>query len=149
MEEMTAAHRTLAFGTVVRVQNRDNGRSTEVRITDRGPFIRGRIIDLSRAAARELGMLGPGTARVRVTVIRAPVQSDVGRCVELQVGAFRDTALAEDLQSRVRDAGYPVRIQEGGDGLLRVLAGPFQGENRGAAAERRFGGFFRRCDVRR
>jgi rare lipoprotein A len=147
MEEMTAAHQTLAFGTVVRVHNRDNGRSTEVRITDRGPFIGGRIIDLSRAAARELEMLGPGTARVRVTVIRAPAQSDAGRCVDLQVGAYRDAALAEDLERRVRDAGYPVRIEEGEDGLLRVLAGPFEGESLGAAAERRFGGFFRRCDV--
>jgi rare lipoprotein A len=149
MEEMTAAHRTLAFGTVVHVQNRDNGRSTEVRINDRGPFVHGRIIDLSRAAARALDMLGPGTARVRITVVRAPVGSDAGGCVELQVGAFRDPALAEELRRRVHGAGYPARTEQGEDGLLRVLAGPFEGETRGAEAERRFGGFFRRCDVRR
>jgi peptidoglycan lytic transglycosylase len=61
---MTAAHRTLRFGTRVRVHNRRNGRSVVVRINDRGPFIRGRIIDLSRSAARRLGFLGRGSTRV-------------------------------------------------------------------------------------
>jgi rare lipoprotein A len=62
----TAAHRTLPFGTVVRVTNIRNGRSVTVRINDRGPCGRGRIIDVSQAAARQLGMIGSGTARVRV-----------------------------------------------------------------------------------
>ena len=70
MNKMTAAHRTLPFGVVVKVTNLDNGRSIKVRITDRGPFVRGRIIDLSRAAARKLDMIGPGTARVRIAVVR-------------------------------------------------------------------------------
>ena len=62
----TAAHRTLPFGTKVLVTNMSNGRSVTVRINDRGPYGRGRIIDVSTAAARELGMIGRGTARVRV-----------------------------------------------------------------------------------
>ena len=62
----TAAHRTLPFGTQVRVTNLRNGRSVIVRINDRGPFGRGRIIDVSRAAARELDMIGSGIAKVRV-----------------------------------------------------------------------------------
>jgi rare lipoprotein A len=62
----TAAHRTLPFGTKVRVTNIRNGRSVIVRINDRGPYGRGRIIDVSRAAARELGMISRGTVRVRV-----------------------------------------------------------------------------------
>jgi rare lipoprotein A len=62
----TAAHRTLPFGTVVRVTNIRNGRSATVRINDRGPYGRGRVIDVSHAAARQLGMIGSGTARVRV-----------------------------------------------------------------------------------
>jgi len=66
---MTAAHRTLAFGTRVRVTRLDDGRSVEVRINDRGPFVSGRIVDLSESAARELGLLREGTARVRVEVI--------------------------------------------------------------------------------
>src|SRR5438552_1368095 len=67
MTQMTAAHRTLPFNTWVDVMARDNGRSVQVRINDRGPFVGGRIIDLSQAAAREMGMLGPGIARVRLT----------------------------------------------------------------------------------
>ena len=68
MNKLTAAHRELPFGTRVRVTNLDNGRQVEVRITDRGPFIRGRIIDLSREAARRIGMIQAGTARVRIEV---------------------------------------------------------------------------------
>jgi rare lipoprotein A len=68
-EAMTAAHPTLPFGTRVRVTNLANGKSIVVRITDRGPFRRGRIIDVSRHAARKLGFLRDGTARVRVQVL--------------------------------------------------------------------------------
>ena len=72
MEQLTAAHRTLPFGTVVRVRNLDNGLTVDVRINDRGPFARDRIIDLSRAAARQIRMLGPGTARVRLRIVALP-----------------------------------------------------------------------------
>lgn len=70
-EAMTAAHRSLPFGTRVRVENLDNGRSVVVRINDRGPFIGGRIIDVTRAAARSLGFVSAGTAKVRLTVLGA------------------------------------------------------------------------------
>jgi peptidoglycan lytic transglycosylase len=66
---LTAAHRELPFGTRLRVTNLDNGRSVTVRINDRGPFAQGRILDLSFAAARELGMLRSGVARVRIEVL--------------------------------------------------------------------------------
>jgi rare lipoprotein A len=66
---MTAAHRTLPFGTRVRVTNLGNGRSVDVRINDRGPYIAGRVIDLSKAAAGVIGMTAQGTARIRMTVI--------------------------------------------------------------------------------
>lgn len=65
----TAAHRTLPFGTRVKVTNLANGRSVTVEVTDRGPFARGRILDLSEAAAREIDMLGTGTAKARITVL--------------------------------------------------------------------------------
>ena len=68
MSRMTAAHRSLPFGTRVRVTNLDNGREAVVRINDRGPFRRGRVIDVSLAAARKLGFVGRGIARVRVTI---------------------------------------------------------------------------------
>lgn len=73
---LTAAHRTLPFGTTVRVTRTDTGKSVEVRINDRGPFRAGRIIDLSRTAARRLDMLDRGLVPVRVEVIRLPVRKD-------------------------------------------------------------------------
>ena len=69
MEDLTAAHKRLPFGTHVQVENLDNGLRTEVRINDRGPFVDDRIIDLSRAAARELDMIDEGIAQVRVTLL--------------------------------------------------------------------------------
>src|SRR5262245_32350550 len=71
MEKMTAAHRTLPFGTRVRVTNVANGRSVVVRINDRGPFVKGRVLDLSHAAARALRLIGPGVGRVRLQVLPA------------------------------------------------------------------------------
>ena len=70
MHQLTAAHRTLPFGAVVRVTNLRNGRSVKVRITDRGPWVDGRIIDLSRAAAKKIKMIESGTAPVKIRVIR-------------------------------------------------------------------------------
>ncbi len=69
---MTAAHKTLPMGTTVRVTNLDNDKSVIVRINDRGPFVRGRIIDLSKAAAHEIDIIGKGTGRVVVVAITAP-----------------------------------------------------------------------------
>ncbi|TCD48085.1 septal ring lytic transglycosylase RlpA family protein [Chlorobium sp. N1] len=66
MNALTAAHRTLPFGTWVRVTNMENGREVVVRINDRGPYIDGRIIDLSREAAREIGLIRPGTGEVKL-----------------------------------------------------------------------------------
>lgn len=69
MDGLTAAHQTLPFGTRVRVENLDNGKTITVRINDRGPFVKSRILDVSRRAARQLGLIVPGTARVRITVL--------------------------------------------------------------------------------
>ena len=76
MEQLTAAHPTLPFQTFIEVTNLDNGKRVTVRITDRGPFAKGRILDLSHAAARAIEMLGPGTARVRLRVIKTPPAGD-------------------------------------------------------------------------
>ena len=70
--KLTAAHRSLPFGTVVRVRALKTGAAVQVRINDRGPFVKGRIIDLSRAAAGELGMLRSGIAKVEVQVLQRP-----------------------------------------------------------------------------
>lgn len=88
--DLTAAHPTLPFGTMVLVTNLENGRQVTVRINDRGPFVKGRIIDLSYAAARLLGMVGPGTARVRLEVAgyEPPEVKPRSAAYVLQVGSF-------------------------------------------------------------
>ncbi|RLC59038.1 MAG: septal ring lytic transglycosylase RlpA family lipoprotein, partial [Chloroflexi bacterium] len=93
MHAMTAAHKTLPIPVYVQVKNLDNGRSTVVRVNDRGPFIAGRIIDLSYAAARKLGVDGPGTANVEISVLREGEQKPtrVARSIPL------NTDLNEDL----------------------------------------------------
>ena len=75
-EDLTAAHRSLPFGTLVHVDNRENGRSAVVRITDRGPFTSGRIIDVSQVAARELGF--SGVAQVCLNIVVIPESQPVG-----------------------------------------------------------------------
>jgi rare lipoprotein A len=124
MEKMTAAHRTLPFNTWVRVYDLDNNRTTEVRITDRGPFVGGRIIDLSHAAARELELIGPGVARVRVEVIRTPPNAVPG-LFAVQVGAFRDRANAERLRSRMEARYGSARLLQRAENpaVWRVLVG--------------------------
>jgi rare lipoprotein A len=124
MEKMTAAHRTLPFDTWVRVYDLDNQKTTDVRITDRGPFVDGRIIDLSKAAARELAMIGPGVARVRLEVIRTPPAADPG-VYAVQVGAFRDRANAERLRVAMEGRYGSARlvVRAGSPTLWRVLVG--------------------------
>lgn len=124
MEKLTAAHRLLPFGAVVRVENLENGRRVEVRINDRGPFVAGRIIDLSRAAARQIRMLGPGTARVRLVVVKLPPESAQEAFFAVQTGAFRERANAER-QRRALQARYGQArlVRRDGDALWRVLVG--------------------------
>jgi rare lipoprotein A len=125
MEKLTAAHRTLAFGTWVRVGNLANGKSVVVRITDRGPFVGGRIIDLSRAAARAIDMIGPGTAKVRVTLARAPEKIPEAELFAVQAGAFRERSRADQLRRRMEARHQTARLvrREGSPPMWRVLVG--------------------------
>ncbi len=99
MHQFTAAHRTLPFNAVVRVTNLQNGKQTEVRINDRGPFVANRIIDLSLSAAQAIGMVGPGTAQVRLELVSGPNPA-VG-FFGVQVGAFQMPENAERLRSQL------------------------------------------------
>lgn len=157
MEAMTAAHRELPFGSRVRVVNLDNGLETQVRINDRGPFARGRVLDLSRAAAREIDMLGSGTARVRVEVLggvaapsartRAGASVPIPEgCTLVQVGAFAEYRNAAELTRRLEARGEPVRQIRGSDGLVRVLVGPFATEHETRRMLERYDGNLRPCD---
>ncbi len=106
MYDLTAAHRTLAFGTHVMVTNLHNGRSVTVRINDRGPFVRGRIIDLSYAAARLLDMLGPGVVPVRIEVLPEISPDPASQNFSVQVGSFVVRANADTLKNRLQER-YP------------------------------------------
>ena len=142
MDAMTAAHRTLPFDTHVEVRNLDNGRRAILRVNDRGPFVQGRILDCSRAGARELGFEGAGLARVELSVLgRSPENPPAGGGPEaepalapvdpqkgpfdVQVGAFTDHENARRLEERLLiffPQVHLVSFQE----FLRVRVGPYE-----------------------
>jgi rare lipoprotein A len=152
MHAMTAAHKTLPFGTVVEVRNRDNGKSTRVRINDRGPFVKGRIIDLSKKGAKKIDMIGTGTARVEIRVVAttsssssapryAAASSGEVRYV-VQAGAFRDPDMARGLKRELEREFTGVEVRS--DGLWhRVQLGPFDKRKKAdkLAAELARGGY--------
>ncbi|MGA2197544.1 MAG: septal ring lytic transglycosylase RlpA family protein [Bryobacteraceae bacterium] len=124
MEQMVAAHRTLPFDTWVRVYDLDNNKDVEVRIIDRGPFIDGRIIDLSHAAAQAIALIGPGIANVRLEVIHTP--DNVPPAVfAVQIGAFRDPQSAERVRAQMAARYGTARLVERAEkpGVWRVMVG--------------------------
>jgi len=140
MYAMTAAHKTLPLGTFVRVHNLENSRRVEVRVNDRGPFVRGRIIDLSYSAANEIGVVGPGTARVEVIALATPVTTDGGtprsyKPVDLysgnftfQIGAFVNRENADRLTAKLNEKynNAHVTVYDRGDQIFyRVRVGQF------------------------
>ncbi|MCX7829675.1 MAG: septal ring lytic transglycosylase RlpA family protein [Acidobacteria bacterium] len=141
-EKMTAAHKTLPFGTIIKVTNLDNGETAELKINDRGPFVRGRIIDCSKKGAKELGFYGAGTAKVKIEVLRegkekignSPTEVIDGDKLEIldgtltiQVGAFKDIEnakrLKETLLKKFGDA-YIAKFKD----FYRVRLGHFKTE---------------------
>jgi rare lipoprotein A len=124
MEKLTAAHRTLPFDTWVHVVNVSNQKAVDVRITDRGPFIDGRIIDLSHAAARAIELIGPGVTDVRLEILSMPAARSSG-VFAVQVGAFRDKANAERECARLaaKYGATKLVFREGNPSLWRVLVG--------------------------
>jgi rare lipoprotein A len=134
--KLTAAHRDLPLGTVVDVTSLDSGRAVRVRINDRGPFVQGRIIDLSRKAALDLAMIGPGVARVRLVVVTPGVEvepvSATGQW-SVQVGSFAEKPRADRHADRVRAAGFTVYF-EPYQGLTRVKVGPVESRAEAQAA---------------
>jgi rare lipoprotein A len=102
MNAMTAAHLTLPLGSIVRVTNLKTEHSAIVRITDRGPFVTGRIVDLSLAAAKALDIYVPGTAKVRLEVLRSPTPLDSGGRWAVQIGAFKKEKTAAKLVEQLK-----------------------------------------------
>lgn len=146
MDQPTAAHQTLPFGTIVEVANLDNGRSVELRVTDRGPFAKNRILDVSRAGARALDMIGPGTANIRITIVRPggdPVAVR-GGCVVVQFAAYRDRRSAEARVEEAGALGFRAEVEEE-DGWHRAVAGPFHSPDDAEDAVQTLDGFVRAC----
>ncbi len=109
MHTFTAAHRTLPFNTVVRVTNMRNGKQTEVRINDRGPFVANRIIDLSMAASEAIEMIGTGTAQVRLEIVSETANPTTG-AFGVQVGAFLQAENANKLKAQLEQQYPPVSV---------------------------------------
>jgi rare lipoprotein A len=110
MNTLVAAHRTLPFGSILRVTNLNNGRQVEVRVIDRGPFVGDRMLDLARAAAVGLDMIGTGTAPVRIELLSGPSPA-IGDFT-VQVGAFSERDNAERLRERLLARYQPIFIQD-------------------------------------
>jgi rare lipoprotein A len=124
MHAMTAAHKTLPMNTILLVRNLENGKETTVRINDRGPFVRGRIVDLSYSAAKEIGITHQGITRVQAIALGEEAVKKSGKAPTLvhrnlsvgefyvQIGAFSQKRNAARLQKRFADAGHTTVIQE-------------------------------------
>lgn len=135
MYDMTAAHKTLPLGTIVKVLNLDNNKEIIVRVNDRGPFVKERIIDLSYEAAKRIGIAGPGTASVEVAAIGQEVRSETDRVAPVdyysgnftfQVGSFADKSNAERLKAKLEQKYKNAHINVFDDGnriLYRVRVG--------------------------
>jgi rare lipoprotein A len=124
MHAMTAAHRTFPLGSIVRVTNVKTGDRALVRITDRGPFIPGRVLDLSLAAAHKVGVWQPGVAEVKVELMQAAAPLDSGGKWAVQIGGFPDedvaTRLADHLTRRYHTAKVLRFASPAGDWWIRV-----------------------------
>jgi rare lipoprotein A len=132
--QLTAAHRDLPLGTIVDVTNVDNGKTVRVRINDRGPFIQGRIIDLSHEAAQQIGIIGPGVGPVQLKIVSTGVESEPlspsGQWA-VQVGSFADRSRAERQADKLRAGGFTVYFEPYG-GLTRVKVGPVESREEAA-----------------
>ncbi len=153
MNAMTAAHKTLPLGVFVRVHNKDNGRDAVVRVNDRGPFVKNRIIDLSFAAAKKLGVDAAGTANVRIEALgyrhegpggreeyKEPETYDSGNYT-VQVGSFKEYANAQRLSEKLKtNFGYSeARLTDvNGELFYRVYAGKYNSLRTAESAEKSF-----------
>ena len=124
MHAMTAAHRTYPLGSIVRVTNLKTGQVAVVRITDRGPFIAGRVLDLSLAAAQKLDVYKPGVARVKVELMESSASTDSAGKWAVQIGGFPHepaaTKLADHLKRRYHTANVLCFASPAGDWWIRV-----------------------------
>jgi len=133
---LTAAHPVLPIGTRIEVENITNGRKVWVRINDRGPYAKGRILDLSRLAAEQLDIIRSGTGSVRIAVVHWPETLDPALGLKayqqyiVQMGSYPDLKSAQALRDRIQAAlpGTIVLLDSAANGFFAVMAGPFDDE---------------------
>ncbi|MAO65125.1 MAG: septal ring lytic transglycosylase RlpA family lipoprotein [Balneola sp.] len=129
MDGVTAAHRTLPFETILLVENLDNGKTVQVRINDRGPYAKDRIIDLSKGAAEQVDMLGPGTARVRLYLLEGDLENSRITDIKVptytvQLGSYQDKGEAEKHSEEV-DGSFVETVKVDGNTFYRVYKGTY------------------------
>lgn len=128
--DYTCAHRTLPFNTKIRVINKDNGKAIVVRVNDRGPYAKDRIIDLSKAAAKKIGMLDNGTARVKLQIFGTNSQEvntklKSGETFSVQVGSFSDEKSAQKKAKSIPES-FVDQTNAKGKTVYRVFSGRFK-----------------------
>ncbi len=117
----TAAHKTLPFDTILKVVNLENGKTVVVRINDRGPFVKNRIIDLSYAAANDLDMINTGTAKVRIQVIEGNADRAASYSYKIQIAAYSSLENARNAQTKLRESGLKSDLEKSDHGIYRVV----------------------------
>ncbi|MDZ7683040.1 MAG: septal ring lytic transglycosylase RlpA family protein [Fodinibius sp.] len=141
MYGLTAAHRTLPFNTVVKVKNLDNGESVQVRINDRGPYAKNRIIDLSKKAANKINMLGPGTARVSLILMEGDLENARNSNLKVptytvQLASFSDETKAFAHSREIRGSRVE-KVQFDGQTVYRVYYGNYVDKDNARTQQRK------------
>jgi rare lipoprotein A len=121
MYKLTAAHKTLPFGTMVLVTNLENNMSVTVKVNDRGPFVKGRIIDLSKAAAMEINLVKTGVTQVKVEILGASYKDRSALVYDIQIGAFREASNANNLKNKLGALGVECVLENANNGIIRVM----------------------------
>lgn len=141
MDGITAAHRTLPFNTEVLVENLDNGKTLVVRINDRGPFAKDRILDLSRGAARKLGVIGPGTANVKLYLVKGDLKNS--RVTDLkqanytvQLGSYNNERDAKRHSRKIKGSRVET-IRSNGNRIYRVYYGTYKDPDKAKKEQRK------------
>ncbi|MFM8552912.1 MAG: septal ring lytic transglycosylase RlpA family protein [Nitrospiraceae bacterium] len=145
MHQLTAAHRTLPLGSIIQVKSLSNGKTVAVRVNDRGPFAKNRILDLSLAAAQSLGMTGAGTDQIELRVTAYQGRPGAMGYLRVQVASFAEQANAQSLAGRLKAQYQDVRVSqvELPSGVrYRVLVGRFTSEQQAEAVADRLGSQF-------
>lgn len=142
MDALTAAHRTLPFNTFVRVQNLDNNESVVVRVNDRGPFKDNRIIDLSRQAASEIEMIGPGTANVQLYLVEGNPDQFQGKDLAVstftvQLGSYENRSAAQKVSNKIDGSRIEKFTLNDGTEVYRIFYGIFTDKGKAEKEQQR------------